>query len=271
MAYDKVIDSAELDADLTAVADAIRTKGGTSEALSFPDGFVSAVEGIQAGGGGDNLEMWNGILSKTCTEINLPGVTTISTVYRLFSQNSKLVSVYLPDLTFSDSQYMLANCSNLETLYTPLLTKVPAYALENSTKIKSVRFPKASIIDNAICRGCTALEYADFGNADHNQSVRFSQYAFQNCTSFKVLVIRSNAVWTLYNVTVFANSPFAEGNTGGVLLVPSTRVNEYAEATNWSVLYGYGTNRFLPLEEYTVDGTTSGEIDWDKVNALFEE
>ena len=52
MAFDKVIDSAVLDADLTAVADAIRAKGGTTEQLSFPDGFVSAVEGIQTGGSG---------------------------------------------------------------------------------------------------------------------------------------------------------------------------------------------------------------------------
>lgn len=33
-------------ADLISVADAIRSKGGTSEALAFPDGFVSAVEAI---------------------------------------------------------------------------------------------------------------------------------------------------------------------------------------------------------------------------------
>ena len=39
-------------ADLVSVANAIRTKGGTSEALVFPDGFVSAVQAIQAGGGG---------------------------------------------------------------------------------------------------------------------------------------------------------------------------------------------------------------------------
>ena len=37
--------------DLTAVADAIRAKGGTIEALSFPGGFVSAVQAINAGGG----------------------------------------------------------------------------------------------------------------------------------------------------------------------------------------------------------------------------
>lgn len=34
-------------ADLTSVANAIRTKGGTSGALSFPNGFISAVEAIE--------------------------------------------------------------------------------------------------------------------------------------------------------------------------------------------------------------------------------
>lgn len=35
--------------DLTAVADAIRTKGGTDAQLTFPDGFVGAVQAIPAG------------------------------------------------------------------------------------------------------------------------------------------------------------------------------------------------------------------------------
>ena len=39
MALDKAVDSAQLNADLTAVADAIRTKGGTSAQLAFPDGL----------------------------------------------------------------------------------------------------------------------------------------------------------------------------------------------------------------------------------------
>lgn len=38
------------DTDLKAVADAIRTKAGSTAALAFPDGFVSAVNGIQTGG-----------------------------------------------------------------------------------------------------------------------------------------------------------------------------------------------------------------------------
>lgn len=52
MALDKVIDSAALDAGMTAVADAIRAKAGTTEPLSWPDGFITAINGIETGGGG---------------------------------------------------------------------------------------------------------------------------------------------------------------------------------------------------------------------------
>lgn len=50
MAYDKVVDSAKIDAGLTEVADAIRAKGGTTDQLAFPAGFKAAVEALPAGG-----------------------------------------------------------------------------------------------------------------------------------------------------------------------------------------------------------------------------
>ena len=37
------------DTDLTAVANAIRAKGGTSAQLIYPSGFVSAIQAIQTG------------------------------------------------------------------------------------------------------------------------------------------------------------------------------------------------------------------------------
>lgn len=43
------------DASMTAVADAIRSKGGTSEELAFPADFVQAIENIETGGGGEVL------------------------------------------------------------------------------------------------------------------------------------------------------------------------------------------------------------------------
>ena len=49
---------------LVSVADAIRAKGGTSDALVFPDGFVSAISAIQTGGGGGGAApsaKWNDV------------------------------------------------------------------------------------------------------------------------------------------------------------------------------------------------------------------
>lgn len=39
------------DLELTSIANAIRTKGGTSASLAFPSEFVSAINDISAGGG----------------------------------------------------------------------------------------------------------------------------------------------------------------------------------------------------------------------------
>lgn len=51
MAVDKLVDSTQLNSDLTSVANAIRTKGGTSAQLAFPTDFVSAINAISGGGG----------------------------------------------------------------------------------------------------------------------------------------------------------------------------------------------------------------------------
>ena len=48
MAVDKLVDSTQLDTDLTSVANAIRTKGGTSAQLAFPSEFVAAINAISS-------------------------------------------------------------------------------------------------------------------------------------------------------------------------------------------------------------------------------
>lgn len=45
-----------VDTDLTAIASAIRIKGGTSAGLAFPSEFISAINAISGGGeDGDDL------------------------------------------------------------------------------------------------------------------------------------------------------------------------------------------------------------------------
>lgn len=53
MAYDKVVDSTVLEDGLTQIADAIREKGNLGDPLmsplTFPSGFVGAIEGLSVG------------------------------------------------------------------------------------------------------------------------------------------------------------------------------------------------------------------------------
>lgn len=46
MSLDKMVDSVQLDANLTAIADKIREANGTTEQLSFPNDFIEAIDGL---------------------------------------------------------------------------------------------------------------------------------------------------------------------------------------------------------------------------------
>ena len=86
MALDKLVDSTQLDSDLTSVANAIRTKGGTSAQLAFPADFVTAIGAISGGGGN----------TYTLTTYTVASNTSINAVINsaaipLVSQNEVLI------------------------------------------------------------------------------------------------------------------------------------------------------------------------------------
>ena len=56
MATYKVVDAEQLNADMSSVADSIRTKGGTTDALAWPDGYKTAIDSIPSGGGAPSLQ-----------------------------------------------------------------------------------------------------------------------------------------------------------------------------------------------------------------------
>lgn len=72
MAVDKLVDSTQLDADLTSVANAIRTKGGTSSSLAFPADFVSAIQAIPTGGGGGAMQSGSLVLAANTKTFTVP-------------------------------------------------------------------------------------------------------------------------------------------------------------------------------------------------------
>ena len=57
------------DTELTSVANAIRTAGGTNSLLSFPNGFVSAVNNISGGDGSSDFSIAKVTLIETATRL----------------------------------------------------------------------------------------------------------------------------------------------------------------------------------------------------------
>lgn len=209
MAYDKVIDSAQLDADLTSVADAIRAKGGTSESMEFPDGFVSAVEGISAGGGGGDAdpyaEVYEAIAKRTATSVSLGAEITqvpIGMCYGMSSLKSfdftyvnrameyafygtGLESVYMPLSSGSRSiqDSCFANCKSLVSFSSPTITGLYGTSkshFEGCTSLELFDMPSAEVIGARSFRDCTALESISLPLLE-----TMGQASFDGCTALK--------------------------------------------------------------------------------------
>ena len=106
MAYDKAVDSAQLDADLTLVADAIRTKGGTDAQLAFPSGFVSAVQAIETSGGNTGIIAQDVIIaSESMTIYEILNAVEVKAVYK----NSLFLMGCYDDVVPNRGNYTIGN------------------------------------------------------------------------------------------------------------------------------------------------------------------
>ena len=64
---------------------------------------------------------------------------------------------------------------------------------------------------------------------------------------------------TALGSNVFKNTPIASGT--GYIYVPRALVDSYKVATNWATYAA----QFRALEDYTVDGTVTGDLDESKI------
>ena len=291
---------------LTAIGEAIRSKTGTTDLLTL-DGMVTAIEGIETGGGTDEASVVAAIIDGSITEIRNDRVTSIrkdafSSYKNLTSADfpqvtniganafyfcSALTTVNFPQVTsIGDSAFnsctklTTANCPKVTSLGEaafdsnsmltsadfPQVTSIGTSAFNNCYKLTTVNFPQVTSIGSKVFNGCSALKTADF-----LQAKSINANAFYGCRVLITLVLRSEAVATLANTNAFTNCHHLLGTTNssfnpdglhdGYVYVPSVLVESYKAATNWSSL----DLQFRALEDYTVDGTVTGELDETKI------
>lgn len=197
-----------------------------------------------------------GFIEGTLTEFNDNVITKCGDYFLYYSQ---LTSVNLPKLTSLGSNAF--SNSNVTNVNLPLVSSIGSSSFSSCRNLTSLALPKVSIVNGSI-RSCKKLKVVDLATA-----ITTMGYAIEGCSVLGTVILRSQTICSRGSGEVLNNTLFASGKSGGTLLVPRALVTEYPNATNWSSLFANNTNnRVLALEDYTVDGTTTGEIDWDKLN-----
>lgn len=258
MSVDKLIDSAQLESDLTDVADAIRVKTGGTADLAFPADFVSEIGGIETGGSGftwDDLasnQTPTGAVSfetataisaqafynrKGITSVDLTGITSIGDY--AFAEDSNITEITGTDDLLTIKQYAFRNCNKLGWLYFPKVTSTGNYMFYGAGKIGyGAVFPSLS--------GSLSAEFTRSGNYTvfdfgPNLTALGTRTFYNTSRTYTVILRNTNAV-----VTATATNCL-DMKADSKVYVPSALIEDYQVATNWSTKYAAGVE-FLPIE-----------------------
>lgn len=106
---------------------------------------------------------------------------------------------------------------------------------------------------------CKALTTVDITQVNSLEGM-----AFQNCTALKALILRYSTSNVNAQSNSFNGSTIATGT--GYVYVPYALMDKYKAHSNWKNYAG----RLRVLEDYTVDGTIDGQLDWNKINGEAE-
>ena len=190
----------------------------------------------------------DGIIQRTITEFKDNRITAVKDY--AFYHCANLAEVDLPSaLTVNYNSF--SGCNALTRVNIPAVTRIEAYNAFSSCKaLPKIVLPACSYIGQGAFSFCFALEIADCKVSD---SLYIGNSAFGS-TPLKALLVRSNSVATLANKNALQESDIYYGK--GYIYVPAALINSYKAAANWSTY----ANQFRSLEEWTVDGTVTGEI-----------
>ena len=237
MAVDKLVDSTQLDTDLTSVANAIRTKGGTSAQLAFPAGFVSAIDAIPTGGG-DPQEDLVKLNNNQLASFSNSDVTRIRT--NMFRGATALKSINIPNVVVIKESAFYGSGLTGDVVIEKYLSTFESYVFRDCP-MSTITFKGGIVrIDANTFEGCLQLTTIDIGNANASLGIRAER--FYNTQNLSALVIRYTGGVIAASGGVFPSTCGLA--TSGYIYVPSDLVASYKAATNWSTY----ADRILPIE-----------------------
>lgn len=208
------------------------------------------------------------------TDVDLPNVTSLAD--NVFLNCTSLKNVSLPECTHLRNQ-IFSGCTSLEEISLPKLTSVYGSQFNGCTSLKKIHFPELTNLDadmfintalETVCfpkvtsAGARIFQNTPLRIADFHSRVDFTANTFYVCPKLIALVLRgTDAISTAANTYLFSgnwsgtNGPIMNGT--GFIYVPRALIDSYKADAVWSTW----ASQFRVLEDYTVDGTTTGEFD----------
>lgn len=196
MANYKKVDADQLDADLKSVADSIRSRAETEDALVFPDGFVSAVEGIP--------DLLTERLLGTITEYRNETIEQLGAT-------------------------AFGSCTALVSLHIPAVKRIETYCFQNCFGLTNVTLESCTYLNSGAFIGCSNLVKVDCHAV---QEIRGN--VFNGDSKLTAVIIRTTTgVCTLAATSSFGGTPIESGT--GYIYFYRSEVDKHKSATNWSV------------------------------------
>lgn len=241
-----------LKALFTAIADAIRGQDGSAASI-VADDFPDRITSIQT----QDYTVEDSIVDGSITEYTNDRVVRVGST---FYHSNDLIKVDFPKVTYIGN-YGFYQCNNLMYVNMPKLLSIGTDAFVECISIRELKFPMLINIGNGAFEGCKRLSVVEMcgWNKDLVPSGNISSDAFLN-SGISCLMIRSTeGICELSQGDAFDNTPIANGT--GYIYVPRALIEDYKVAENWSTY----ASQFRALEDYTVDGTVTGELDESKI------
>ena len=195
--------------------------------------------------------------------LSLPKCESIST--DAFA-GSKITHVSAPILVYPGAQFR--NCAYLVSVDLPSINSTANYQFYGCSSLTSFELSHPTtnqyfITPFFVCSSLKTIDVARRNQTSAGGNFGNLAQTNGNLASLDTIIIRKTD--GVSNLTSAPSTAFSSAaplvNGTGYIYVPAALVSSYEAATNWSTLAG----QFRALEDYTVDGTTTGELDPSKI------
>lgn len=173
-------------------------------------------------------------------------------------EKTNLKTLSLPNCE-TIGQRAIGDCTLLRNVNVDKVKTMIAQGFYGCINLRELRLPSANdSVGSEFLYGARGIIHIDLG-----ECTVFGANSILNYVCDDLVLRRTSDVVRMGHPTGYS------ANKRGHVYVPRNLISAYQSASNWSTCYANQSDLFRALEDYTVDGTTTGELDQSLANPIY--